>query len=180
MNNRLSIDFFNRDADVVAKELLGKELVMKACGGCYFVWRIIETEAYKEEENTCGETICHTDKKMRSSGHIFAEGSNGLIITCGPASSCDNVLIRGLIGIFNKPNIAMHAFCMDGYLGKKSDNLKIDLTTSCDLTSDGSFVYVQESGNKQTSDSICTNNRVNVTSEKLWNFKLVCSKSTVV
>ena len=178
MDNRLKRDFFDRDADVVAKELLGKKLVIKACGGCNFEWRIIETEAYKEEENQYGEEICHIDDRMKSSGFIFTEGNNGLIITCDSGESCDNVLIRGLLTVFNsRPYLSMFAFSMNGYFGSKSNNTdtKIDLNSPVDLCAGNALIYLEDDASlNYTSEPICsTRIGLEEKSEKRWNFRLL-------
>ena len=54
---KYSMEFYSRDAVLVAQDLLGKVIVVTDHGGCNFKWRIIETEAYKEEENNNGQTI---------------------------------------------------------------------------------------------------------------------------
>src|SRR6056297_455640 len=48
--NKISRDFFERPADVVAKDLLGKVLVRKIDGKT-FKARIVETEAYFSEND---------------------------------------------------------------------------------------------------------------------------------
>lgn len=177
---QLNKSFFSGDAVDVAKELIGKRLVITACGGCKFVWRIIETEAYKEDENNTGLNICHTDTRTRSCGFIFSEGSNGLIITCGKANTCDNILIRGLMTIIDSnPNKSMHAFLMNGYFGNKTtdDGKRIDLSVPIDLTlpKDKAHVYIEKDTRVENSmgEPISSLRKgIEKKSNNYWNFKL--------
>lgn len=162
-----TMNFYERDAVCVARELLGKVIVVNGHGGCNFKWRIIETEAYKEEENRNGQTICHTNEKMKSCGKIFAESSNGLIITCGDPNTCDNVLIRGVLTVFySQPYKAMKSVAA---------GFDLDLRTPVDLTTaDG--IYIEQS----TIDAAPIDGlRVGLEnkSENRWNFKLFDLKS---
>ena len=63
--------FFQNDAVIVAQQLLGAIIEIKDTDGCKYRWRIIETEAYKEDED--GPSICHHSEKHKSCGKIFAE-----------------------------------------------------------------------------------------------------------
>lgn len=159
---KCEIDFYARDAVLVAKELLGKVIVVKDHGGCNFKWRIIETEAYKEDENNNGQTICHTGEKLKSCGKIFAESSNGLIITCGDSTTCDNVLIRGIMTVFNsQPYKAMKSVAA---------GFDLDLSVPVDLTT-SDRIYIEPSKiDTEPIDGI----RVGVESKSTnrWNFKL--------
>ena len=74
---KYSMDFYSRDAVLVAQDLLGKVIVVTDHGGCNFKWRIIETEAYKEEENNNGQTICQTNARRKRCGKIFADLIHG-------------------------------------------------------------------------------------------------------
>ena len=58
MNNKLSYDFFHRDALTVASELAGKILARKLPDGTVVKIRITETEAYCGEE----DKACHASK----------------------------------------------------------------------------------------------------------------------
>jgi 3-methyladenine DNA glycosylase Mpg len=124
--------------------------------------------------------ICHTDEQMRNCGTLFAEGSNGLIITCGPKDKCDNVLIRGLLTLFgSQPAKAMHAFSKDGYFGNKTQSKRIDLSGPRDLTADNSPVYITDDSKLADMEPIASL-RVGLEdkSDKLWNFKLFDPKNT--
>lgn len=56
MSNRLSKEFFAQDTIVVARQLIGKELVHRDQDGTLFAGRIVETEAYLGLE----DPSCHS------------------------------------------------------------------------------------------------------------------------
>ena len=164
---RYGMDFYEKEADFVAKKLIGKVIVVNDHGGCNFRWRIIETEAYKEEENVNGQKICHTNEKFKSCGKIFAESSNGLIITCGSANKCDNVLIRGVLTIFySQPYKAMKAI---------ASGFDLDLTVPVDLTTSNRIYIEQSEIDTEPIDGV----RVGLKNglENRWNFRLFDLKS---
>lgn len=159
---KYSTDFYSRDAVLVAQDLLGKVIVVTDHGGCNFKWRIIETEAYKEEENNNGQTICHTNERLKSCGKIFAELSNGLIITCGDSNKCDNVLIRGVMTVYySQPYKAMKSV---------TAGFDMDLSAPIDLTTSNRIWIEQSRINTKPIEDI----RVGLEnkSKNRWNFKL--------
>ncbi len=158
--------FYERDAVLVAKELLGKVLVIKGPGSCNYKWRIIETEAYKGEENENNETICHDNENTRTCGKIFAEGNNGLIITCGSESVCDNVLVRGLLTIFySQPYKAMQS---------AKFGCEIELAEPVDLTlpKDKTNIYIEKDKVSIADPPASVRVGMESKSDKAWNFKL--------
>jgi DNA-3-methyladenine glycosylase len=106
IKNRLSKDFFLRDALEVAPELLGKHLVIKT-ENTIRKFSIYETEAYKGT----GDLACHasrgrtkrTEVMFREGGVLYMYLIYGmhwmLNVVTAPADIPQAVLIRGLEGI---------------------------------------------------------------------------------
>ena len=161
--NRLDINFYTNDAIDVAKDLIGKVIVVNSCGGCNFKWRIIETEAYKEDENDNGQTICHTNEKLKSCGKIFAESNNGLIVTCKDTNKCDNVLIRGVLTIFNSQPFKTMKSVVNSF--------NLNLETPIDLTSSNE-IYIEQSQITNVTPFESVRVGLGDKSDKKWNFKL--------
>jgi len=63
---KLKRTFYNREADIVAKDLLGKLLVRRVAGKT-LVGRIVETEAYLGEH----DLACHTAKGMTERNRVM-------------------------------------------------------------------------------------------------------------
>lgn len=80
--------FFDRDAQCVARELLGK-VIRHRLNGLWLAARIIETEAYYLEEKGSHASLGYTDKRRAlflSGGHIymyFAHGGDSLNFSAG-------------------------------------------------------------------------------------------------
>ncbi len=83
----LSDDFFDRDAQVVAQELLGKLLRVK-CGNLWLSAQIIETEAYYKKEKASHSYVGYTEKRkalFMPPGTIYmyySRGKDSLNISC--------------------------------------------------------------------------------------------------
>ncbi len=70
-NNRLTNAFFNRDALLVAPELIGKTLVRKFDDGQEIRFIITETEAYRGEE----DLACHASKgRTKRTEIMYSQG----------------------------------------------------------------------------------------------------------
>ncbi|WP_231638353.1 DNA-3-methyladenine glycosylase [Rubeoparvulum massiliense] len=104
MTRRLSYDFFNRDARVVAQELLGKELVRKQ-NKQLLVGRIVETEAYLGPEDKAAHSFGNrrtprTEVMFGPAGFAYVYFIYGMyynfnVITNQPGKP-EGVLIRAL------------------------------------------------------------------------------------
>ena len=71
--NALPDAFFNRDAQRLARELLGKVIRHRA-GDLWLAARIIETEAYYFEEKGSHASLGYTEKRKAlflDGGHIY-------------------------------------------------------------------------------------------------------------
>lgn len=134
---------------------------------CYYRWCIIETEAYAECENRGATLICHEDARNKTCGKIFAEGGNGLIITCNSDAVYDNVLIRGVLTIFySQPYKCMRSSVL-GF--ERHLSTPVDLT----LPKDEATLYIQQ-GKFTCEESPIASLRVGMKgkSDNPWNFKL--------
>lgn len=132
----LDKEFFNRDADIVARELLGKILVI---GGRKA--KIVETEAYFDEKDpasrACQSGDLRETMKMEA-GTILVYGvhNNWLInFVVGEIGKAAAVLIRALEPLnFNAsckgPGLLTKALNIDKKLHKQNifDNNSLDLT----------------------------------------------------
>lgn len=75
MNRKISKNFFNRSADIVAKDLLGKILVRKVDNKVLKA-RIVETEAYFSEEDPASWAKLG---KRKDNIHMWSEGGTILV-----------------------------------------------------------------------------------------------------
>jgi DNA-3-methyladenine glycosylase len=128
---RLTLDFFNRDALVVAPELINKLLVRKFPDGTIVRYRITETEAYRGEE----DLACHASKgrtprtsvMYESGGKIYMYLIYGMYQMLNFVTSAENnpqaVLIRGIEGFNGPGKLTRHLQLDKSYYGE-------DLSTS--------------------------------------------------
>ncbi|WP_079204628.1 DNA-3-methyladenine glycosylase [Pseudomonas sp. CC6-YY-74] len=93
----LSVSFFDRDARLLARELLGK-VIRHRCGTLWLSARIIETEAYYLDEKGSHASLGYTEKRKAlflDGGHIYmyyARGNDSLNFSAqGPGNA---VLIK--------------------------------------------------------------------------------------
>lgn len=93
----LAASFFQRDAQVLARELLGK-IIRHRVNGLWLAARIIETEAYYQAEKGSHASLGYTDKRQAlflPGGHIYmyyARGGDSLNFSAeGPGNA---VLIK--------------------------------------------------------------------------------------
>ena len=83
----LKASFFNRDACLVAQQLLGK-IIRRKHQGRWLAVRIIETEAYYTEEKSSHASLGYTEKRkalFMPSGTIYmyyARGKDSLNVSC--------------------------------------------------------------------------------------------------
>lgn len=98
---KLEKEFFKRKADIVAKELLGKNII-RVIGGKKFCGRIVETEAYFGAEDPASRACKDGDLKetmKMEAGTILVYGvhNNWLInFVSGEEGEAEAVLIRAL------------------------------------------------------------------------------------
>lgn len=96
----LGADFFDRDAKLVAQQLLGKIIYSKP-GDCWLTAQIIETEAYYLDDKASHASLGYTEKRkalFMPAGTIymyFARGKDSLNISCQGAGNA--VLIKSAI-----------------------------------------------------------------------------------
>lgn len=98
----LGFEFFNREADIVAKELIGKVLVRNFPDGSKLMSRVVETEAYLGTHDLAAHTSKGRTKRTEvlfgPAGKIYVFLIYGihhmLNVSTGPEGSA--VLIRGL------------------------------------------------------------------------------------
>ncbi|MEB0041081.1 MULTISPECIES: DNA-3-methyladenine glycosylase [unclassified Pseudomonas] len=92
MPNLLPDSFFNRDAQVLARDLLGKVIRHRVGTAPDFLWlsaRIIETEAYYAAEKGSHSSLGYTEKRKAlflDGGHIYmyyARGGDSLNFSAG-------------------------------------------------------------------------------------------------
>lgn len=108
---RLTTEFFDRDAQTVAKDLLGK-VVRHRCQGIWLSAMIIETEAYYLEDKASHASLGFTEKRkalFMPAGTIYmyyARGGDSLNISCRGEGNA--VLIKsGIVHPDEDPDITM-------------------------------------------------------------------------
>ncbi len=107
MGKKLTRDFYNRDAHLVAKELLGKVMVRRTTEGVV-KGRIVEVEVYKGTEES-KDHACHafpmkrtnrTDIMFEEAGHAYIYLIYGMYscinIVCNEENVPECVLVRAL------------------------------------------------------------------------------------
>jgi len=101
MSKKLSKEFFSRDAEIVAKELLGKEIIINNLGKIQRAL-IVETEAYYGKEDPASRACKNGDLKETMEdepGTILVYGvhNNWLInFVTGKKGKAEAVLLRAL------------------------------------------------------------------------------------
>ncbi len=101
----LKASFFNRDACLVAQQLLGK-IIRRKHQGHWLAARIIETEAYYMEEKGSHSSIGYTEKRkamFMPAGTIYmyyARGKDSLNVSCKGKGNA--VLIKSAYPFFDK------------------------------------------------------------------------------
>ena len=92
MGKKLTRDFYNRDAQIVAKELLGKVMVRKTSEGVV-KGRIVEVEVYKGTEESM-DYACHAFPMKRTGRTeiMFGEAGHAYIYLIYGMYSCINIV----------------------------------------------------------------------------------------
>jgi DNA-3-methyladenine glycosylase len=134
---RLTRDFFTRDVLIVARELIGKELVVRSPDNSWQGYSITEVEAYRGEE----DKACHarkgrtkrTEVMYHEGGKIYVYFVYGMYWMLNiVASEEDNpqaVLIRGVLGCYGPGRLTRRLGIDGSYYGEdltKSDRIWIE------------------------------------------------------
>lgn len=181
--NILSRDFYERDTQVVAKDLLGKLLIRKINNN-YLVGLITETEAYRSDDEAChaykGQNI-KNKSLFGPVGHTYVYLSYGLHYCLNIVSGnkkfypAGGVLIRAILPI-NNINIMIANRKTDKHLangpGKLTQALNINLTqNNIDVTSENSDIFIS-TGYEFDESCIESTPRIGITKaiDKLWRF----------
>lgn len=166
-------DFFNREADKVAKDLLGKSIWRKGKKEKYL---IIETEAYFHDEDFCyGYGKTKDEAQKLTSAPLFERPGTWciyggqLLLSVKDDKSSDNVLVKRIRtekGEILGPDGM--AFVLNLYKSK---------TDYCGChgqysLSDDSFLCLEDG--QEVTKVICTK-RVNIKSDKELNFRSDCN-----
>ncbi len=166
MSKILKNDFFNRNATVVAKELLGKYLV-REIDGKVERFKITETEAYegftdKASKAHRGQTLGNTPM-FSEAGTIyvyFTYGMHWLVnIVCGKVGHPGAVLLRGIEGTVGPARL--------------TKKLKIDKSLNMKKLSKKSGLWIEE-GDKAEKIKIIKTPRIGIDSSgPIWSKKLL-------
>ena len=120
---RLGREFFERDALVVAPELLGKALVTVTPEGAERRLVITETEAYRGEQ----DTACHASRgRTRRTEVLYHDGGTIYVYLCYGMHWMLNIVT----GHADEPQAVLIRACADGANGpgKLTKRLQIDKT----------------------------------------------------
>lgn len=93
-------NFFNRSADKVARDLLGKVICREFDDGTVLHWCITETEAYDDSE-----AVTYQNDMFHGTGE-WCPYNGMLMISCTTEQGRDNVLIRALDCVKGPYNVA--------------------------------------------------------------------------
>lgn len=130
----LSNNFFNRDAMVVAKDLLGKVIKVKY-KNLWLAANIIETEAYYLNEKGSHASLGYTEKRkalFMTPGTIYmyyARGGDSLNISCKGEGNA--VLIKSGLPYINGANSAQMVRAMQRLNPKKNSVIHRDPESLC-------------------------------------------------
>ena len=153
-----NINFFNKSATDLARDLLGKIVCHQMDDGFIMRCRITETEAYSGDEPFCygygGKNPQNKNEVFYSVGKVCAY-ADMLMISCLDEMHPNNVLIRSL----------------DCYKGPKNCSEALDIRTEVngiDLTA-VDVIWLEDDGAKI---EYITAKRVNIPDDKQWNFTI--------
>lgn len=142
MNERLKRDFYLKDINIVAEQILGKIIVRKFETGIEKRFRITEIEMYVGEE----DLACHaakgrtkrTEVMYNKGGHVYVYLIYGIYwllnIVTGKKDEPQAILIRGVEGIDGP-----------GKLGKK---LKLDKTFYGEDLEKSNRIWIEDDGKR--------------------------------
>ena len=193
MSLKLQRDFYNRDAHVVAKELLGKVLVRENEAGIV-KGRIVEVEVYKGTMESM-DYACHgfpmkrtgrTEIMFGEAGHAYIYLIYGMYsclnIICNEKDVPECVLIRALepvegISLMQERRRQEKAYALCSGPGKLCQALSLTAKENgLDLCGDG--LYVESDEKKEESLTIAESRRINIDYAKeakdfLWRYTIV-------
>jgi len=161
----LKSNFFNRDARIVAKDLLGKYLVRKVNGKTR-AYKIVETEAYLGSSDLASYARSGMTKRnfpmFGHPGHWYVYFTYGmhymLNIVVAPHGKPSAVLIRGVVGITGP--------------GRLTKQLKIDKKLNTKYSKKASGLWIEDRGEKVKPNSIKKTARIGVAYAGEWAKKL--------
>lgn len=157
----LSADFCNREADKVAKELLGKYLVRRVKNK-ETRYKIVETEAYLGAH----DKACHAHKgRTKRTEVMFGEAGHWYVYLCygmhemlnlvtGPKDHPAAVLIRGVEGISGP--------------GRVTKALGIGRELNSKPASEASELWIEDRGEKIQSKYIEVTSRIGIDYAEEW------------
>ena len=174
---RLSRDFYMDNPRVVAKKLLGKELVRKV-NGEIIVSRIVETEAYGGIEDKGSHAYGNkrtkrTEPMFHIGGTIYVYLIYGMYhllnVVTGPVGDPNAVLIRAVEPVYgidfikgNRSIKSNKVYDLTNGPGKLTQGLAIDMDfNQKDLVS-GDDLYIRESSKAIKGNEIVQSPRVNI------------------
>jgi len=174
---RLKKDFYMDNPRVVAKKLLGKELVRKV-NGQLIVSRIVETEAYGGIEDKGSHAYGNkrtkrTEPMFHIGGTIYVYLIYGMYhllnVVTGPVGDPNGVLIRAVEPVYgidfikgNRSIKSNKVYDLTNGPGKLTQGLAIDMDfNQKDLVS-GDDLYIRESSKAIKGNEIVQSPRVNI------------------
>ena len=167
---KLPLEFFNRNSVVVAKDLIGKNLVRKI-GNEINRFKIIETEAYEGFQDKASHASSGRTERNKimfeETGTIYVYFTYGmhymLNIVCGPKGHPSAVLIRGV----------------EGYIGpgRLTKKLKINIKLNGKILGRKTGLWIEEEGKiekgKEVKTKIHRTSRIGVDyAGPIWSKKL--------
>jgi DNA-3-methyladenine glycosylase len=141
-SKRLNKSFFKRDVLEIAPDLLGKFLVRKFPDGSLIKYKIVETEAYRGEEDeachACKGRTPRTDVMYREGGKVYVYLIYGMYwmlnFVTGNKEHPQAILIRGVEGFIGP--------------GKVGRLLKLDKSFYAEDLSISKRIWVEDSNEK--------------------------------
>jgi len=174
---RLERDFYTRaDTLRVARELLGKRLVVPAAGGARVSGRVVEVEAYLGAEDRAAHS--YGGRRTRRTETMYAVGGTGYVffvygmhhqfnVVTGPEGLPHAVLVRAVepeegIELMRERRPVSKERELTSGPGKLCRALGIDLTFDGEDLATGGRVWLEETGVKFRPDEIATGPRIGV------------------